>query len=252
MTVELRVLDHTWDGIGRIVKEVLGGQSDCFLVPSRIAEELSVKLRRHLDIDVLDAPGIEVLLEGILDTISRLRPTASERETLLLTDLSDSLLQRLPIHARSDGTVGGAVGIYRETDWPIPAALAKDVVTVQPCRNPEARKRQEKLVRPWSQTTQIETALRRTEPHVFLEGDPSTRSPSCPHPPKKTTLPFVEQLREIRWLVADGVPVSPDNVLALSPGVNEQARVLLPGRRGTSCVRARRRAANRHPAARGF
>lgn len=228
VTAELRVLDHTWNGIERIVKEVLGRQSDCFLIPSRIAEELSTKLRRHLDIDVLDAPGIEVLLEGNLDTISRLRPTESERETLLLTDLSDSLLQRLPIHARSDGTVGGAVGIYQETDWPIPAALAKDVVTVQPCRNAEARDRQEKLVRPWSPTTQIETALRRTEPHVFRKEilDALTKLPT---PSEENDPAFVEQLREIRWLVADGVPVSPDNVLALSPGVDEQARLLLPG-----------------------
>ena len=228
VTAELRVLDHTWDGIGRIVKEVLGGQSDCFLVPSRIAVELSVKLRRHLDIDVLDAPGIEVLLEESLNTISLLRPTESERETLLLTDLSDSLLRRLPIHARSDDTVGGAVGIYRETDWPIPAALAKDVVTVQPCRNPEARERQEKLVRPWSPTTQIETALRRTEPHVFRKEILNALT-KLPTPSEEDDPAFVEQLREIRWLVADGVPVSPDDVLALSSRVDEQARVLLPG-----------------------
>ena len=122
-TAKLHVLDHTWNGIARIIKEVLGRRTDCFLVPSRIAEGLSAKLRSHLNINILDAPGIKALFEGCLDTISRLRPTESEREAFLLTDLSDSLLQRLPIHARSDGTVGDADGICREADWPIPAAL---------------------------------------------------------------------------------------------------------------------------------
>ena len=225
-TAKLRVLDHTWNGIERIIKEVLGRRGDCFLVPSSIAEGLSAKLRNYLDIDVLDAPGIEALLEGDLDTISRLRPTESEREAFLLIDLSDSLLQRLPIHARADGPVGDTDEVYREVDWPIPAALMKEVVTVQSCRNPEARKRQEKLIRRWSPTTQIETALRRKEPHVVWKEilDAVTKLPA---PSGEDDSALVAQLRKIRWLVADGMPVSPDDVLALAPGVDEQARALL-------------------------
>ena len=158
---------------------------------------------------------------------SGLRPSESEREAFLLTDLSDSLLQRLPIHARSDGTVGDADGIYRKADWPIPAALTKDVVTVRPCRNPDVRERQDKLIPPWSPTTQIETALRRTEPHVFRKEilDALTKLPA---PSGEDDSAMVAQLRKIRWLVAEGVPVSPDNVLALPPRVDEQARALLP------------------------
>ena len=226
-TAKLRVLDRTWNGIERIVKEVLGRRSDCFLVPSRIAEGLSAKLRRHLHIDVLDSPGIEALLEEDLGIVSRLEPTESEREAFLLTVFSDSLLRRLPIHVRCDGTVGNADGIYWEADWPIPAVLKKDIVTVQPCPSPDARKRQKGLISPWSPTAQIETALRRTEPHVFRKEILHALT-KLPAPSREEDSDMLAQLRNIRWLVADGVPVSPDNVLALPPGVDEQARALLP------------------------
>ena len=225
-TAELHVLDHTWNGIERIINAVLGRRSDCFLVPSRIAEGLSAKLRSDLDIHVLDAPYIEALLERDLGMISLLRPTESEREAFLLTDLSKRLLQRLPIHDRSDGTVGDGDGIYREADWPIPAALTKHVVTVQLCGNPEARKRQKSLILPWSPTAQIEIALRRTEPQVFWKEILNALT-KLPTPSGEHDSALATQLRKVRWLVADGVPVSPDNVLALPPGVDEQARALL-------------------------
>ena len=223
-SAELRVLSEASKGIERIVKEVFGRRSNQFLLPSRIADGLTPDLRRHLGIDVLDEPRIEALLENDLDTISYLQPTESEREAFLLSNLSGSLLRHLPIHVRSDGTVGTADGIYREADWAIPAALQQEVVTVQPCRDPKAQERQNKLIAPWSPRAQVETALRGTRPHVLWK-EILEALDKLPAPSGECAL--VTRLRKTRWLAVDDAPVRPEDVLALPPRVSEHARALL-------------------------
>ena len=221
---ELRVLSETTKDVERIVCELFGRRSNQFLVPSRIADVLSVQLRRHLGIDVLDEPRIEHLLETDPIAISRLEPTESEREAFLLIDLSHSLLRRLPIHARSDGAVGDADGTYWEAEWPIPAALKQEVITVQLSRNPEVQKKQKKLIRRWSPMAQVETALRGTRPHdLWREILESLEK--LPVPSEECDL--VMLLRETRWLPLGDVVVSPKDVLALPPGVGEQVAALL-------------------------
>lgn len=225
-SAELRLLSEASNGIERIVKEVFGRGNDRFLLPSRIAGVLSPRLRRHLGIEVLDEPRIEAVLDNELDTIPRLQPTESEREAFLLIDLPDSLLRRLPIHARSDGTVGDADGIYVEieTEWPIPAMLKQEIVSVQPCRNPKAHERQKKLIHHWSPTAQVETALRAARPHILrkqiLDALAALSVPSG-------ECALVTQLRETPWLAVDDAPVRPADVLALPPSVGEHASALL-------------------------
>ena len=224
---ELRVLSETTKDVERIVCELFRRRSNQFLVPSRIADVLSVQLlRRHLGIDVLDEPRIEALLKDNLDEISRLEPTEQEREALLRIDLPDSLLRRLPIHVRPDGAVGDAVGVYREADWPIPEALKKEVVTVRPCRSQDAQKRQKDVIPAWSPKFQIETALRQPEPHVFREEILGALA-ELPIPSAgEEDRDLIEQLREQSWLVMNDVAVSPKDVLDLPPGVGEQAAAL--------------------------
>lgn len=218
-SAKLGVLSEVSKGIQRIVRGVFGRSADRFLVPLCIADVLSERLRRHLGIDVLDKPSIECLFETDPVAISRLEPTESEREAFLLIDLSDSLLWRLPIHARSDGAIGNADGIYWEAEWPIPAALKQEVVTVQLFRNPEAQKKQKKLIRRWSPAAQVETALRGTRPHdrgkAILDALEKLSAPS-------EECDLVTLLRETRWLALGDVAVSPKDVLDLPPGVGEQ------------------------------
>src|SRR2546430_13737536 len=114
---------------------------------------------------VLDTEGLEALLERHSDAIARLEPRASEREAFLQTQLSDSLLRRLPIHVRSDGAIGDAENVFREADWPIPATLREHVRTIQTAVNPVARERQQRLIAAWSPQSQLDIALSRTEPH---------------------------------------------------------------------------------------
>ena len=223
---KLWVLDGVPGAIERIISAVLNRSEGDFLVPSRIAAELTPTLQQHIGIRPLDTAAMEGLLERNLDGISALHPTALERDGFLLTQLPDILLRRLPIHVRSDGTTGNAENVFREADWPIPEALTLHVLTIRPCNNRQARERQERLIEAWSPRRQIEVALARADPHRFrceildalakLESPPDERS--------------FEALCAKPWLLADKAPVRPQDVLALPPTVDEAARALQPHR----------------------
>ena len=226
-SAELRVMSEASNGIERIIKEVFGQASNRFLVPSHIANVLSGNLLLHIGIDELDEPRIETLLDDGLDAVSRLAPTETEREAFYLIEgLSNSLLQRLPIHARSDGTVGDADGIYIEieTEWSVPETLKQEIVIVQPCQSPKAQERQKKVIRHWSPATQVETALDAAKPHT-LRKEILAALAALSAPSGKCAI--VTRLRKTPWLAADDVPVRPADVLALPLRVGEQARALL-------------------------
>ena len=137
------------------------------------------------------------------------------------------MLRDLPIHARSDETIGDLKDVFREADWPIPRSLREHVLTVRPCADPSARERQQELVPAWSPESQIQTVLSHPEPHRLrndildalakLFADHSILTPQ-----------LSDALRKRPWLVAQDTPVAPDDVLALPEAVDREARVLLP------------------------
>lgn len=219
----LHVLEGTPKGLERIVAAALNSSENTFLVPTDIAEELPQKLRQHIGITLLDTPGIAALLERDVGVIADIQPTSAERDAFLLTQLPDSLLRRLPIHVRSDGIIGNLEGIFREADWKITEALRPYVLTIQPCANRQARERQERLIETWSPRHQVEVALDRDDPHRFrseiLDALARLESPLDERP--------LDALRAKPWLLADGQPVAPQDVLALPSAVDEAARALL-------------------------
>ncbi len=219
----LYVLEGTPKGLERIIEAVLSSSANAFLVPGDIAEELTPKLRHHIGITALDTPGLAALLEQDVDVITRLQPTSAERDAFLLTQLPDSLLRRLPIHARSDGTIGNAEYVFREADWTIPEALRPNVRTIQVCANRQARERQERLIEAWSPRRQFEVALAQAEPHRFC-GEILDGLAKLASPPEERLL---EALRAKPWLLSEGQPVKPQDVLALPSTVDEAARTLL-------------------------
>jgi hypothetical protein len=222
---KLWILEGAPSGIERIATAILSKSESDFLVPSRIASELTPKLRTYLGIVALDTEGLEALLEKHLDAIAQLEPTASEREAFLQTQLSESLLRRLPIHVRSDGAVGGAENVFREADWPIPATLREHIRTIQPCSNPVARERQQRLITAWSPQSQLEIALSRTEPHRLRSDILDALAKLAGEIESEPRV--YEALRTVPWLVADERPIAPQDVLALPSSVDEAARALL-------------------------
>lgn len=219
----LHVLEGVPKGLERIVEAILNSSPNAFLVPTTMADELTPRLRQHIGITALDTSGMAALFERDVNVIASIQPMPVERDAFLLTQLPDSLLRRLPIHVRSDGTVGTAEKVFREAAWPIPEVLRPHVLTIQPCANRQARKRQERLIEAWSPRSQIEVALACTDPHRF-RGAILDALAELEVPPDEQLL---EALRAKPWLLADEQPVRPQDVLALPPTVDEAARALL-------------------------
>jgi hypothetical protein len=223
---EIWALEGVPKGIERIIRMIFGQSESDFLIPPRIADELTPRLRNHIGVRGLDTAGLETLLDKNFDGFRQLELTESEREAFLETRLTDSLLRRLPIHARSDGTIGDAENVFREADWPIPLSLREHVLTVKPCGSAVALDRQQRLITAWSPKSQIEVTLSRIEPHRLwseildalakLSADKSELEPR-----------IFEALRTTPWLVAEGVSIAPEDVLTLPPSVDEAARAFL-------------------------
>lgn len=223
---KLWILEDARVGIERIATAILGESESDFLVPSRIAAELTPKLRTYLGIVALDTEGLEALLDRRRDAIAQLEPTAAECEAFLQTQLSDSLLRRLPIHVRSDGEIGDAENVFHEADWPIPATLREHVRTIQPCSNPVARERQQRLITAWSPFSQLEIALSRAEPHR-LRSNILDALAQLTAENSELEERLYEALRAVAWLIADERPIAPQDILALPPSVDGAARALL-------------------------
>ena len=221
---KLWTLDPNQKQIERVTTALITRSPNEFLVPTSIDYGLSRTQRNHLRIEVLDAANLKALFEKNIAAIEQLGPDASEREAILEAGLSDDLLIRLPIHERRDGTVGDGKGIFRETkEWPVPEALRAVVSIVRPCRSQKARERQERLIEAWSPLSQIEVALGCDDPHRYL-GEILDALAKLESPPDE---PLLDALRAKTWLLADGQPVAPQDVLALPPAVDEAARALL-------------------------
>ena len=207
----------------RIIDVILEQRVHEFLVPSSVVAELTGKKRQELRIRDLDTPGLEELIEDSIHTFQAVRPTESERKTLLKTELADNLLRRLPIHDRSDGSVGSAEGLFWEdSEWPIPDRFGRFVSTIKLSDDPGIRSRQKRIVRAWSPGAQIEAALAQTEAHRYQEEILHAISQSCRD---STHLPSAlrEVLRTERWLGTADIAVAPKDVLQLPRSVDEAA-----------------------------
>ena len=221
--------DRLPEEIERIIALILEQRENEFLVPSRIVTELTGSERKMIPIRDLDSPRLERLIEDGIDAFPGLQPSEPERKALLKTGLRTELLRRLPIHDRSDGTVGSAQGLYREDDrWSIPDRFREWVVTVRLFDDPEIRSKQRHIIPPWSPQAQIEIALFQAEPHRFQEEILDAVSEWCRQNAAPRTA-LKESLRTTRWLAADGKAVAPKELLALPPAVDEAAERQLPG-----------------------
>ena len=217
--------------IERIAARCVSGNESMFLVPRRIADALSRNQREYIGVGTLDNRGIEALFVRNADALLDPRLTETERDAVLQMAISDSVLATLPIHVRSDGTVGNAEGVFLEAAWPIPASLREHVRTVVLSSRPRARTRQEILIPRWSTWTQIDTALSRPEPHAFPTEilDALTRiSDDLGSGADAKPLDLLDPgLRTTRWLTVDDTPLAPGEVWRLPRPVEDAARSLL-------------------------
>ena len=217
------------EGIERIAAMVLEQRENDFLVPSRIVTELTGAKRKEIPIRDLDTPRLESLIEDGIDALHGMQPSEPERKALLRTGLPSDLLRRLPIHDRSDGTVGSAQGLYWEDDrWSIPDRVRDWVVTVRLFDDPEVRSKQKHVISAWSPQAQIEVALSQPESHRYQEEILDAISESCRDNAGLPTA-LKESLRTTPWLAADGRAVTPKELLSLPAAVDEAAERQLSG-----------------------
>ncbi len=221
--------DELPDGIASIIALILEHRDNQFIIPSRIVTELTGSRRKEIPIRDLDLPRLEILIEDGIDALHRLQPSEPERKALLTIGLRANLLRRLPIHDRSDGTVGSAQGLYWEDErWSIPDRFREWVVSVRLFDDPEIRSKQEHIISAWSPHAQIEVALSQAEPHRYQEEILGAISESCrANEAPRTALK--ESLRTKPWLAADGRAVAPQELLQLPPAVDEAAERQLAG-----------------------
>ena len=217
------------EGIERIIAMVLEQRENEFLVPSRIVTELTGAKKKEISIRDLDMPRLERLIEDGIDALHGMQPSELERKALLRTRLRRDLLRRLPIHDRSDGTVGSAQGLYWEDDrWSIPDRFRDRVVTVRLFDDPEIRSKQKHIISAWSPQAQIEVALSQGESHHYQEEMLDAISESRRDNAELPTA-LKESLRTTPWLAADGRAVAPKELLSLPAAVDEAAERQLAG-----------------------
>ena len=221
---KLWIVESAHKDLERIVNAIIDQSRNGFLVPAKVAEEIKERLRNQLHIAQFGTPDLQRLLSADPLAISRLEATATERDALLETDLTNSLLARLPIFQRTDGTVGDASGVFlATTEWSIPLSMEVYVDVVQPAASRRAHARQTSIVKAWTPESQIETALALPEPHRYcgevLQGLAAVPEGSIGH--------LLSMLRETPWLITEATPIAPAYVLALPPNVDEAARLTL-------------------------
>ena len=221
----LWMLERTDSGIERIAAGIVIRGEGKYLIPSSVADELKRRVREQIGIVELDTTNLEQLLLKSLDEVEKLQPTPEEREAFLKTKLSKSLLRDLPVHTRTDGSVGNAFGVYRVVhDWHIPKSLQGTVALIKPCDDPIALKRQNDLISPWSPASQIEVATTQPEPHRLREDILDALANVKRKADMESQL---SRVQERPWLLVGRNPISPRDILTLPLSVNEAAKKTL-------------------------
>ncbi|MCY4541016.1 MAG: hypothetical protein OXB95_01265 [Rhodobacteraceae bacterium] len=224
-SARLWIPSDSTSGVEDIVNRIIAQSEREFLVPSSVARELSPSVHQFLGFRELDMPAVESLLHGHMRLVAGLTLSPAECEALLLSVQDRNLLRQLPMHRRSDGTVGGAENAYVVKDFPVPHLLRDHVVTIDHSESPEGRQRQFDVLDLWSPVDQIRVTVDLDEPHLFLLETLDALAHLRPddmrdHPG------LLNLLRTKRWLVANQFPVAPEYVLSLPDTVDEAAGLL--------------------------
>ncbi len=205
-----------------LVADLLARRSSGFVVPDAVIHRLNGGQKSLLDIGVYDAATLERDLLSDIDQLGRATPSEAAREALLSVIVNASALAMLPIHTRSDGSVGPIdATVFRVADWKVPAALAPLVLTLKPASGPEARRRQVDLTPPWSPAAQLRLALGQAQPESFWSaildavGEIGRQNPDDP---------VLAEARSVAWLTVGGKPARAEDILVLPTRVDQEAR----------------------------
>ncbi|WCT74195.1 hypothetical protein PQ455_02890 [Sphingomonas naphthae] len=225
-------LDRLPPALEPLASPMLGPGSGMRLIDPAIAGELSPNLKQRLEIAPINATQIgrwliEQQRAGTLPALSETTAIA-----LLISDIDDDVLRRLPVHRTTNGVRASvADGVRRGKAADIPTTLRPHVLLLDPWSNPDTLARENDLVPAWNWASQLDAALAAPDPsqHVAaiaaalasieLSGD------QC------------ERLRETAWVPIEGRATAPAEILDLEEAVDRALATLLGGTSPFATVR---------------
>ena len=215
------------DELEPVIRELLKEDPAAFLVHPKIIEALPPRESRRLNMQAIGVNYFDRVAQdrGLRKALEACRLTEHQRAILLRRLDSDETLRKLPVFARTNGTIGSASEMFRETGtWSVPRSLRDRVLWLEPSRKPEARRREEAIVSEWTPEQQVMVALRTPDVHRYQReildslveiGDAGASGGI-----------HASALRESRWLVTRSKPVAPGSILDLPDEVAHEARSL--------------------------
>ena len=218
------------EGLERVIRELLKNDSAAFLVDSEITAALPPNESKRLGMQAMGREYFDRVAQdrGLRAALASCCPNERERAILLRRLDSDDTLRRLPIFERTDGSVGSASKMFRETGkWSVPRLLRHQLLLLEPIQEPEARPREEAIVPVWTPKSQLKVALETADAHRYQREILNALATVTDITALGGNL--VATLRDSRWLVAGSEPVAPASILDLPDEVADEARSLADG-----------------------
>jgi hypothetical protein len=206
-----------------IVTRLLAASERSFLVPGGFLDVLVASVQAKLGIKSLGVEDLGALLLANAAALSNLGLSRAEREAFVSANLPDDTLGQLPIHDRSDGTIGPISGhvFHVEAAWPVPDAMKPLVLQLVPFDSRECAARQKRLVSLWSSSAQIACAFGRPQPASYQKDIISALETL-----EALGDDLVASLRTRPWLTASGNAFGFEELMDLSSEVETAARNL--------------------------
>ena len=229
LETSLYYLEGGLEGLERVIRVLLKNDPTAFLVHPEITDALPASESRRLGMQAIGLEYFNRVAQdaGLRAALASCCPTRDER-AILLRRLDSGETRKLPIFARTDGTVGPATKMFRETDkWSVPRSLKDRVLLLKPSRQPEARLREEAIVQVWTPKQQVKVALETSDAHRYQREILDALAEVADVTALGGVL--VDVLRDSRWLIACSEPVAPASILDLPGEVAREARSLEGG-----------------------
>ncbi len=230
LETRLYYLEGGLEGLERVIRVLLKNDSAAFLVDPEITAALPLNESKRLGMQAMNHEYFDRVAQdrGLRAALASCCPTKEERAILLQRLDSDETLRRLPVFERTDGSVGSASKMFRETaKWSVPRLLRDQLLLLEPSQKPEARLREEAIVPVWTPKQQVNVALETSDAHRYQREILNALAEVADITVLGGNL--VATVRDSRWLIAGSEPVAPASILDLPDEVADEARSLADG-----------------------
>jgi hypothetical protein len=210
-----------------LAENLLARDHTAFIANGELMDRLAAFQVTAIGLQQFDTRALESRLEQALAVGHFPTVTAQQANKLLTSGVSDGLLRQLPIHQLEDGSfVAIDETVCLVSERPIPLLLRPFMRRVGRSGDPDARKRQERLIAPHDAAAELTAALSTPDPAsmaiVMLDAIADLEvSEGALYQALR------ERLRSTSWLTVGRQHVRPDDILCLPDPVSEAANTAL-------------------------